>query len=554
MKGFSVGWLGTIKEWGQWVTGHKNTTAAAHSTYRVVTGLFDQVSALPRVVYSAVTHPPTRKVAKHLAHIAGDLTVYITVTYGATMLFQKIFSDDQTDNPQEPDTSWFNGALVVGFYTIEQLIALRNILKIQGHLLITNIEATELNIVAHPAKLCTNDCRPMDTLEGIAGYWATELAITAIQRITPSGIPSGIMALARMGHNGRYLLSSALPLWCDAHKRQYLIDNSELALSLGIGHAISWRLAVSLIEKTGIPPAYYSNVIDMLMLIVQMSIVGHMNLPKPKECPTHTLDPLGLYQEAVAFSVETFILGLERKIPRMIEARPGVNTFTQLLTNMSWTRTSNVLVTIWQNKIAYIILPTFLQNLDKLAKDSLVRDSLPAFQRSTIRTLRNIENGGEYWLVKIASRFPWGTGVMVNFFFGVPVFATKVMLQNKESVTELAHTFRLLIENMQAEAPQPVTIDLKALQTDGYVPPTPTNSDLQKPPAASSMPSVVIRRLDAPPAPTSGNTDAAKVIKIPANMRYRFPTPPREAIEPAPKATTEDQDELTADDWVMPFN
>lgn len=544
-----MGWLATIKEWGQWVTGHKNTTAAVHSTYRVVTGLFDQVSALPRVVYSAVTHPPTRKVAKHLAHIAGDLTVYITVTYGATMLFQKIVSDDQTDNPEEPDTSWFNGALVVGFYTIEQLIALRNILKIQGHLLITNFEATELNVVSHPAELCTKECRPMDALEGIAGYWATELTISAIQRITPSGIPSGIMALARMGHNGRYLLSSALPLWCDAHKRQYLSDHSELALSLGIGHAISSLLAVSFIEKTGIPPAYYSDVIAMLMLILQMSIVGHMNLPKPKECSSHTLDPLGLYQEAVAFSVETFILGLERKIPRMLETRTGPNNFALLLTNLSWTRAGNALVTVWQNKIAYIILPTFLQNLDNLAKDSLVRDSLPAFQRSTIKTLRNIENGGEYWLVKIASRFPSGTGVVVNFFFGCPVFATKVLLRNKESVTDLAHKLRLLIENMQSEAPQRVTVDLKALQTNGYVPQLPTNTDGEKPPAASSMPHFVIRRYDAAPAATT-KSKAASVIRTPTHMRYRLQAPPSAATISA----SEDQEEMNADAWEVLSN
>ena len=536
-----MGLLEKLIQWGKWALGHENTAAAAKSTYTVVAGLFDQVGAIPRVVYDAVTHPPTRKVAKHLGYIAGDLAALITFTFGARMLFEKLFGNEP-DN-QEPDNGWFNSTILICFYTLDHIVALRNTLKIQGHLLITNFEAAGLNVTRRPAELCSTSCRPLDAIEGLAGYWATELPLVAMQNIAIPGIPrsitSRVIQLIIMRHNGGYLLGSALPEWCDAHRREYVSANSELAFSLGIGHAISSLLAVSLLENTGIPPAYYSTVISMLMLIVHMSLVSHMKLPEPKAGSNNTLDPLGLYQEVVAISVETLMLGLERKIPRMLDAGSGKNNLAKLIKNLPWTRMGNGVVAVWNNRVAYIILPRFLQNLDNFAKDPVVRDSLPALQKSLITILRGIESADDHWLVNVATKAPWLSGLAVHYLYGVPVFATKAALVNKEFVAKFAHDLRLIVENMQPEEAKPVTVDLNALQTDGYVAQTALaeKGSARSSVASSADPSRVIRRPRAAPPASRSPQSAANVIKIPTRLTLHAPqrpaTPPEEDQEHA---------------------
>ncbi len=547
--------MGKIQGLGSWLWQHKSAPLGlADSSLTVLTYLADQVAAIPRMIRSIATHPPTRQVAKHVSRVlVQDVTVVVGITYGVTWFLQQNLTNSNTenkDNPQNLDNTMANTALLLAIQVLPRILALRSKLKMLGRTTLINLELSKLSEVQERSGSCEKEgCAPLDLYLGagtdFAVYFATELGLLVAELMPVPGISLAII-IARVEHNGLYIMSAASATLCYKHKQNYLYENQEVAVSLGLGHFVSSWLATSLMQKTGIPSSYYASIIDLLTLIAHVSVANHMTLPPPKKSTGRIPPPVALCQAATAWGIEIFAAGLEKRLPSMLEEQLEPNLLVRVIKKVPASKIGDAIVwTLQDSMIAYLI-PTLLKNRKGFTNDPIVRDSLTELQRAAEKFLRNLEQAPADWRVKVANVAPSITGEAARISLGLPPAITRLVLRliNTPSVMEKIRSWRMRIETLRLEAVTAIRVNRDDLRLNGHVRlPDPEVSQALRA-LTITPPDNVIRLRGARPPVASPEEGVEGVIRI---TRQNFHGP--RATTPTPPGSPVSS-ETIEDDWV----
>lgn len=479
-----MGWFRDGINWVKDLWRGKTASSVANYSYQTITHCFDQIAVIPKVVHSVVTHPPTRMVAKHLAYI----TVFNVIPLVCIRFWNQLLQERGQEYLEEnQDPAWISTytAIQMGLYLLQTAtwaIKVNRQTEMMVRMAMVTLEATPMLNGAKttlPMTVCTDPPEPCSTLRfmqgsirDLAAYWATEAAISLTGYIPIAG--GSISTLLSVYHNGRYVLTIVLPDLCNRHQMIYLSEHSELALSLGVGHAISSRMVCSFVEAaTGIPPVFYNSAVKQLMLITQMSVAAHMNLPVAKKASTRSLvDPIDTFQRGVGFIVDILLLGLKSKIPRMMKGNDPKN-LKEIFKQFSRTELSYL---DWIDKKTHaktflrILFPRLVHGTDGFIKDPIIRSNWPTVRASVVDTLKIIEFLHEHSVVKAAAYAPKAAASMVASIFGGPKFIAEIVLKllaDEDLIAQL-RSWRYQIEKFDVVVPKTsVRVDDAALLLSG---------------------------------------------------------------------------------------
>ena len=479
-----MGWFTDAKNWLKRLWQGDTASAVVRYSYQTIAHGFDQIAAIPRVLHSAATHPPTQMVAKHVMRVAvEDLIPLVFVTY-CNQLIQERGRGYLED---EKEAVWLSTytAIQAGLYLLQGItwaFQVNRKTEMMVRMAMVTIEASPMLNGAKtslPMKVCTDPPNPCTTLRFMQGsirdlvaFWSTEAAISLTGYIPVAG--GGIAALLSVYHNGRYVLTVVLPDLCNRHQMVYLQDHSELALSLGVGHVASTWLVNSLLEiSTGIPRVFYAGAIKQFMLITQMGVAAHLNLPEGKKASTRTLpDPLLYYQSGVGFIVDIILLGLKTKIPRMLKGNDHKSLKAWLshlsASEFSYLQWVNEKVPI--NQLARVIFPRLIHSKETFITDPVILSNWATVQASLVQTLQTIESLHDLLAVQASSFAPNAAASLAASIFGTPKFLTKLLLQllSDPVVIEQLRSWRYQVEKFNLiVSTTPVRPDKNALLLPG---------------------------------------------------------------------------------------
>jgi hypothetical protein len=279
-----MGWLSDGYNWVKGLWSSDTATEVYNYSYTTMAYSLQQVGAVPSLVRSAVSHEPTQQLLSHLGRIAVEDLVPITLVNYANQLLQS--SGQQYLDDYEDDTLLSAHTLLVSTLYLLQAATWAFKTRQQTQFLIRSavltIEAPGLVNEAHENprfSICKKEeCSTLRFAQGsvrdLVTYLATEGAISLLSYTPVIGGP--LSSSLSVYHRGRYVLTVVLPEVCNRHQITYLKENSELALSLGLGHFASSSLVNSVIHSmTGIPLTLYGNQVEQLMLITHMLLAAY---------------------------------------------------------------------------------------------------------------------------------------------------------------------------------------------------------------------------------------------------------------------------------------
>ncbi|GGI76259.1 hypothetical protein [Legionella impletisoli] len=413
-------------------------TAVTDYSYQTMHYLFEQSKALPNVTKSFVAHDSTKTAAKHILRITyEDLIPLVLVTYGN----QIIQEHGNAYLSEENDQFTFPGTLVLqtGLHLLEvatwlfkvrknsQLFVRTAIVTLEAPLLFNQNRSSPLMTICSDAH-CSTLRFVQGSLRDIVTYYSTELAIYSIRYLPFAG--NLLASFLSTYHNGRYLVSVALPEMCNRHQVLYLSQHSELALSLGIGHALSARVINSVLETlTRIPQSYYASTIEQLLFISHMNVAAHLTLPNPPITLTRRVpDPIHLFQSTIGFVFDALLVGLKTKVPSLL---PGnqVGGLKQAIKNLPWEEVRALHLWVITNPKARIFLPKLLHDLPSFLNDPIIKSNWPALKQSFLTVLNTLESLSQNRTIRLSSYIPGVTSALAEKVSGTPRVITSLGLQ-----------------------------------------------------------------------------------------------------------------------------
>lgn len=432
--GWNESWE-TLRNWGSNLWNNTSVTnstyAAFNFSYKTVEHLFSQASSLPKLVYSGITNQETRTVAYHMLRIgAEDLAPLVIVSHVSTSLQQygqTLLEDNQSSGSLNADLLIHTSLLLLN--SAATIYTSRKRLQMSVRTATVNIEATKAFTESMPEiKLCKElNCGSLSFVKGafrdFIAFQSTELLINSVNYIPYVGKP--VASALSIYHHGRHILTLVLPL-CNQHKEMYLNEHSELALAQGITHATTSYLANQLIESiSGIPQRYYAPTIKQFLLLGQMAVVTHMDLPSSVSTSNRgQYDPLALYIKGIHSIMDIMLVGAKNQLPDLLKGKQ--------LSALPWKKMSSVMTTLWKHPVnqtvRYIMLPSMLQSKQQLINDPIVGYHWKEIRSQAIFTLQTVEKVVNLYAVRLATTLPNATSETAWIFLGAPKEVTHLLL------------------------------------------------------------------------------------------------------------------------------
>lgn len=475
LLGGTMGWFDSLKNWGKDVWEHPSASHVARFSYNTLIHFCEQVAALPKALYSAVMHPPTRTVASHLLRIAAEDVVPMALATYANNLAQH-HGQAYLDARKEQDWWSIDTVLITGLYALHTaawIYTTRKEMQFLVRTAVVTIEAPTLLNAARqtpPMTVCVDEqCSSLRYIQGTGrdtvAYVATQAALYLLNYIPVVGAP--LATSLTVYHRGRYVLTVVLPEVCNRHQMEYLREYPELALSLGLSHwGASWIANTYIQSFTGIPTPLYAPAVIQMLLVAQISLAAHLHLPAPvKKSSRSALDPLTLYQDFIGFLFDVMSLGLKIKIPRMMKAQQS-NNMKEFLMNLPWSDWSGKGNRLWHHPLlTHTLVPRLLHSRNAFLLDPIIEANWKNLQKTLIGTLKEIEKIADKRSVKFAGAAPNGTANAIWLMFGLPKFITKLLLQlitNEHAMQKLA-AWRRDIEGIHVDIVIPLVVDPTAI-------------------------------------------------------------------------------------------
>ena len=559
--GGAMGWFDSLKEWGKNVWEHPSASYVAKFSYNTLVHFCEQLGALPKALYSAVMHPPTRTVASHLLRITLEDVVPMALATYTNDVAQR-HGRAYLDARHEQNWWSVDTVLITGLYalnTVAWIYTTRKEMQFLVRTLVVTIEAPPLLNAARQTRAMTvcieEECSFLRRWQGngrdTAAYFATGAALYLLNYVPGIGAPLATSLTAY--HRGRYVLTVVLAEVCNRHQMEYLREYPELAFSLGLSHwGASWIANTYIQAFTGIPTQFYAPAVTQMLLVAQIALAAHLHLPSPVQKSSRSVfDPLTLYQDGIGFLFDVMSLGLKTKIPRMMKAQQSSN-LKEFLMNLPWSDWSKKGKLIWHHPlVTNTLVPRLLHNRNAFLLDPIIEANWKSLQQTLTSTLKGIEKAAEKRSVKWAGTAPNGTANTLWLMYGFPKFITKFLLQlitNERAMKKLSD-WRREIGAIHVDIAIPVVVDPTAIALNK---PAPKANDLTHatPPRQPTISSLSVHKViqQKPTGATAGKPTASTVIRRvrePYDSRF-FKTTENSAIPP--RATGENIEDNT--DWV----
>ncbi|WP_019215816.1 hypothetical protein [Legionella tunisiensis] len=274
----------TAKGWGNSLWNNtfvkKTVIRSLHSSYQILEHLVEEISVAPKVLYSTVVDPKTRKVASHVTRImAEDLPRIIVPSYVNTLIQQggRTYLGDESDAPWlSIDTSIIMalGLLDWGVWIYTNRHRSQMMMRT---LVVLLVAGDDLTSNKPKMVICTEEpCTDARFLKGVIRstikYSTTKQLVKLLGYIP--GIGETLTTVASTYNEGSYILSTIIPEVCDRHQEEYFNEYARLVWALGIGQSLTTNGAVSLIEYLTtkylitIPKFYYQDAISSGLLVL----------------------------------------------------------------------------------------------------------------------------------------------------------------------------------------------------------------------------------------------------------------------------------------------
>jgi len=480
-----MGWITSIKERAEQFFNSKTTLVVVNSSYQTLGYLFKQIGVLPEAIGGAVTHPPTRKIAAQMGRIfLEDVAPLVLITY----VSQKIQEQGREYINEESDNNLGAHSLLELGLTLLQaatwLYKLRAEAQLTTRAAILTLSAAQAlkeTKPTAPITVCEEaKCSSLRFLQGSirdnVNYYATAGAISIVGFIPGIGQP--LASILKLDLMGRYVAGIILADACNRHQVVFLQEYPEIKLSLGIGHAsLTWLLSVLIEKTTSIPRALSKDALDPLTLIVLISIAFQLHIPTLKQTSTRKiLDPIGTFQGFIGFNLDTWLLGLKVKIPRMLDASDSRQDIGMVVLDWPWAQKADEISRIFKMPLVRFLLPPTLHNLgaifehpisiDRLFRDSIFRANWPAVQTKIITTINIIDSIKHDPLVIAAGLLTEEMRVAgMSQALGLPANVAKVVyaLLTDTKIEGKLLSLKYEIERLNVDAPLVISIDHNGL-------------------------------------------------------------------------------------------
>ncbi|STX30214.1 Uncharacterised protein [Legionella beliardensis] len=484
-----MSWWETIKGWGSALWHNQTVTQTTQHissfTYNTILKSVELAPATVKTVASGIMHPPTRQIAYHIGRIfVEDIIPSIAVNYVFDTL-KKYAEDELIDE----EASWISAStllqtslllLQMGVWTYN---VRRNTQATVRMAIVTLEAAKSLNLVNTelPKQVCIDEkCDLLRYVRGnfrdLTTFWATEAALSLVGYVRYGNT---IAAVLSVFHRGRYALTMVLPDLCQRHQVEYLKENAELPVALGIHQLVSTFLVSYGIQAltslpaqyfgietfTGIPIQYYQPFIAQAMLLTQISVAAHVHLPPPiNQSQRRVIDPVGAYQSLIGFIFDIIASGLKKQIPILLKGPPN---------NIPWKKIYNLAREVQQHpytqKVGTIVLPRMLHSPEAFVVDPVIQPYWRYLRERSIIALKALEDRSESFLVRAATYDPKKAAKLLWLLFGIPKSLARealTLLGNQDFILDVGSMRRRLEalevkQSLKEVDPTPLAIELR---------------------------------------------------------------------------------------------
>ncbi len=478
-------WITSLKERTERFFNNKTTLVVVSSSYQTLSYLFKQVGVLPEAIGGAVTHTPTRKIASQMGRILlEDVAPLVLITYVSQQIQEhgQEYINEESNNSLSAQTLLELGLIFLQAATwlykqraATQLITRTTILTLSAAQALKETKKTA------PITVCKEaECSSLRFLQGTVrdnvNYYATAGAISIVGFIPGIGQP--LASILKLDLMGRYVTGIVLADACNRHQVVFLQEYPEIKLSLGIGHAsITWLLSILIEKTTSIPRALSQDALDPLALIVLISIAFQLHMPALKQTSSRKIiDPIGTFQWIIGSNLDTWLLGLKVKIPRMLDASDSRQDIGTVVLAWPWAQKANEISRIFNMPLVRLLLPPALHNLgaifehpifiERLFRDPIFRANWSAVQTKIIRTINIIDTIKYDPLVVAAGLLPEDTrAAAMSQALGLPKNVAKVVyaLLTDTKIADKLLSLKYEIERLNVDTPLAISIDHNGL-------------------------------------------------------------------------------------------
>lgn len=411
----------------EWVWDNPQVRAAARGsvyiTWQTTGYFFKQIGALPEVIYTLVTHAPTRSVAGHILRITLEDLLPVIIISQLNTSIQKWDTN--------PNASWLSidTLAVMGLGTIRVAAEVLNF-RLQTRMLtrtfVTGIEAgSALKVIdEYPRSLCDDNCGIMKFVKGSVrggvGYVLIKFTLFGV-----SYVSEPLAQILDVSHNGDYILTAVLPRLCQQHKLQYLQEHMELALSLGISHACATNFLTQQIAGwTDVPIAYYQPTISSFLLLLQISIAARMRLPAAvNESKRYRLSLIQNFMAVVDFCLNTIGEGSKVTVPPLFREKKQEIDWGSLMI-----KAQSLSDIFHGEKIYRVFFPFMFHERRNFINDPVIASQWDSVRQEIIAYLNIIKAVGNSWAGTILTLQPEVSANILWLFKGWPTANLTVIL------------------------------------------------------------------------------------------------------------------------------
>lgn len=294
---------------------------------------------------------------------------------------------------------------------------------------------------------------------------ANNLLVELLGKVPYVGKP--VSFIFKVIFQGRVVTRIITPDRCDRHKEMVLWSVLTLGLTQeGAQLAFDFIMA----RTVGMPPFLFYKVLCNIILLFNINMAAHMEIPLAEAKGSTWTDPFNAYEELCRFLADVVGAGLLSQIPKYFKAQPDDPPFIPLiptlqqatkLLNSDIQEPSKVPLTAWKKIVNYgcdLAIPTSFRNMHGFTHDPIISIYLPRIRRNVIDAIIAVEGIGKGAAAKTLAWSPNVVARAVRLRFGIPKKITLfvLMLTQEKDFWEFMQSLRLWFERHGVDAPIPL--------------------------------------------------------------------------------------------------
>lgn len=455
-----MGWRNVLQKAADW--GMEAVKEVSYFAYQVVARGMVQVSATPSVIYSSVTNQAVRTVNNHhLYIILYDVFLPAVGMYALSLLEEALRSLEDEENQDWISTNTALTASIALLQAASYVFIVRNELNYRVHKAVLELEAPK-KLIVHPyynicaIKKCSTSKFLKASFNDAISYMLMQGFVIPMLFGHIPLIGKTLTYWLKAYNTGRFAVLLAQPYLCSEHGTYYTQEYSAESAAAGGTHALAVEYALYYIEtSTGIPRRYYETAVYNFLLMQQVALLTHSNMPKAVAAPTHgNRDPIYLTQ----YIINKLLAGLFISIHRIFK-----DLFKQEKSTFPWGEVANVAYRVWTNPVLQgtrkIVLPKMFHSSEDMRHDPLVQRNWESLRRRLILILTIILAKRQKISTNVvlagAAQAPKLTSAAVHRVWGLPKLLVQlvILLMNNPNFVNKLYLLKEELELMSDQEP-----------------------------------------------------------------------------------------------------